>query len=140
MVRDLPKFKQDKADDFRAWLFTVVRNKLRNLVAAQTRPGRGTGDTDAQRRLQDLPAREEDQTAWWEQEYERRVLAWAAEQARGSFSESTWQAFWQTAVGGQTGPQVARQLGMSVAAVYLAKGRVMTRLKEIIRATLDESV
>jgi RNA polymerase sigma-70 factor (ECF subfamily) len=125
---------------FRAWLFTVVRNKLRNLVAAQKRPGRGTGDSDAQRRLQDVPAREEEQTAWWEQEYERRVFAWAAEQARGSFSESTWQAFWQTAVEGQTGPQVARHLGMSVAAVYLAKGRVMTRLKEIIRATLDESV
>jgi len=29
---------------------------------------------------------------------------------------------------------------MSVAAVYLAKGRVMARLKEIIRETLDESV
>ncbi len=28
---------------------------------------------------------------------------------------------------------------MSVAAVYLAKGRVMARLKEIIRETLDES-
>ena len=27
---------------------------------------------------------------------------------------------------------------MSVAAVYLAKGRVMVRLKEIIRETLDE--
>src|SRR5438132_9043989 len=31
---------------FRAWLFTVVRNKLRNFLAAQKRPGRGTGDTD----------------------------------------------------------------------------------------------
>ena len=125
---------------FRGWLFTVVRNKLRNLVAAQKRSGRGTGDTDAQRRLQDLPAREADQTAWWEQEYERRVFAWAAEQVLGSFSESTWQAFWQTAIEGKTGPQVARQLGMSVAGVYLAKGRVMARLKEVIRETLDESV
>src|SRR5205807_4075476 len=33
---------------FRGWLFTVVRNKLCNFLAARDRPGRGTGDTDAQ--------------------------------------------------------------------------------------------
>ena len=124
---------------FRGWLFTVVRNKLRDFLAAQKRPGRATGDADAQRQLQELPARDEDQSAWWDQEYERRVFDWAAEQVRGVFSESTWRAFWQTAVEGKTGPQAARSLGMSVAAVYLAKGRVMARLKEIIRETLDES-
>ncbi len=124
---------------FRGWLFTVVRNKLRNFLAARDRPGRGTGDSDAQQRLQELPAREEDETAWWDQEYERRLFAWAAEQARGAFRESTWQAFWQTAVEGKTGPAVARRLGMTVAAVYLARGRVTARLKEIIRQTLDES-
>jgi RNA polymerase sigma-70 factor (ECF subfamily) len=123
---------------FRGWLFTVVRNKLRNFLAAQGRPGRGTGDTDAQHLLQELPDRAHDETAWWDQEYERRVFAWAAEQARGAFRESTWQAFWQTAVEGKTGPAVARTLGLSVAAVYLAKGRVMTRLREIIQETLDE--
>ena len=125
---------------FRGWLFTVARNKLRNFLAVQNRPGRGTGDTDAQHRLRELPAREEDQAAWWDQEYERRVFAWATEQGRGYFQDSTWQAFWQTAVEGKTGPEAARALGLSVAAVYLAKGRVMARLKELIRATLDESV
>jgi len=124
---------------FRGWLFTVVRNKLRNFLAAQNRPGRGSGDTDAQQRLQELPAREEDQAAWWDQEYERRVFAWAAAQVRGHFQESTWQAFWQTAVEGKTGPAVARGLGLSVAAVYLAKGRVTDRLKRLIRETLDEA-
>ncbi len=125
---------------FRGWLFTVVRNKLRNFLAAQKRPGRGSGDSDAQHRLNELPARAEDQSVWWDEEYERRVFAWASEQVRGSFQETTWQAFWQTAVEGKTGPQAARQLGMSVAAVYLAKGRVMRRLKEVIRETLEESM
>jgi RNA polymerase sigma-70 factor (ECF subfamily) len=125
---------------FRAWLYIVVRNKFRNFLAAQQRPGRGSGDSDAQRQLQELPARTDDQAAWWDQEYEQRVFAWAAEQVRGAFQDSTWQAFWQTAVEGKTGPEVARSLGLSVAAVYLAKGRVMARLKELIRETLDESV
>ena len=125
---------------FRGWLFTIVRNKLLNFLAVQKRPGRGSGDSGAQHLLNEVPAREEDQSAWWDAEYERRVFAWAAEQVRGHFSESTWQAFWQTAVGGKTGPQAARELGMSVAAVYLAKGRVMKSLKEVIREALDESV
>lgn len=125
---------------FRGWLFTVVRNKLRNFLAALKRPGRGSGDPDAQHLLQELSAREEAQTAWWDQEYERRVFSWATDQVRGAFQDSTWQSFWQTAVEGKTGPEVARALGLSVAAVYLAKGRVMARLKEIIRETLDESV
>lgn len=125
---------------FRGWLFTVARNKLRNFLAKQKRPGRGTGDSDAQRRLQEVPAPAEDQAAWWDQEHERRVFAWAAAQVRGHFQESTWQAFWQTAVEGKTGPAVARGLGLSVAAVYLAKGRVMARLKELIQETLDESL
>src|SRR5262245_51205095 len=123
---------------FRGWLFTVARNKLRNVLAAQRRPGRATGDAAAQHRLEELPAREEDQSAWWDQEYERRVFTWAAEQARGAFRDSTWQAFWQTAVEGKSGPEVARALGMTVAAVYLAKGRVMERLKQIVREALGE--
>jgi RNA polymerase sigma-70 factor (ECF subfamily) len=123
---------------FRGWLFTVVRNKLRNAVAARNRPGRGSGDPEAQQLLQELPAREEDEAAWWDREHEQRVFSWAAEQVRGSFQAATWQAFWQTAVEGKTGPEVARALRMSVAAVYLAKGRVMTRLKELVRETLDE--
>jgi RNA polymerase sigma factor (sigma-70 family) len=124
---------------FRGWLFTIARNKLRNFLAALKRPGRGTGDSDALHRLEELPAREEDQATWWDEEYERRVFAWAAEEVRSHFSESTWQAFWQTAVEGRTGPEVARELRMSVAAVYLAKGRVMARLKQLIRETLEES-
>jgi RNA polymerase sigma-70 factor (ECF subfamily) len=123
---------------FRGWLFTVARNKLRNFLAAQQRPGRGAGGAAAQHLLGGLPAREEDQSAWWDQEYERRVFSWAAEQVRGAFQDSTWRAFWQTAVEGRSGPQVARALGMSVAAVYLAKGRVMERLKRLVRETLGE--
>ena len=38
----------------------------------------------------------------------------------------------------KSGPEAARKLGLSVAAVYLAKGRVMDRLKQIIRETLEE--
>ena len=43
------------------------------------------------------------------------------------------RAFWRTAVEGESGREVAAALGISAAAVYLAKSRVMARLKELIR-------
>jgi RNA polymerase sigma-70 factor (ECF subfamily) len=118
---------------FRGWLFTVVRNKLRNFLAGRKRQPQGSGDTAVQKRLKEEPAPDEDPEALWDREYERRLLAWAASQVRGAIQESTWQAFWQTAVEGKSGKEVAEQLGMTVAAVYLAKSRVMARLKEQIR-------
>ena len=123
---------------FRGWLFTVVRNRLRDFWDAQGRQFLGSGGTDAVNRLQDVPAPEEDPEIMWEQEYERQLFSWAAAQVRPAFQETTWQAFWQTAVEGKSGKLVAKELGMTVAAVYLAKGRVIARLKEQVRQIHDE--
>ena len=82
--------------------------------------------------LERQPDRDGDAAAW-DQEYERGLFTWAAERVRGQVSESTWQAFWRTAVEGQSGKDAAAELGMTVAAVYLAKSRVMARLREQIQ-------
>ena len=118
---------------FRGWFFTVVRNKLRNFLSARKRQDQGSGDTGVQNRLEAQPSPEEDEGDLWTQEYEQRVFAWAAEQVRSSFQDSTWQAFWQTAVDGQQPKDVAQRLGMTVGAVYIAKSRVLAKLKEQIQ-------
>jgi RNA polymerase sigma factor (sigma-70 family) len=122
-----------KRGSFRAWLFTVVRNRLLRFRSRQDRAGRGTGDTAAHERLRELPAHEDGEDGWWDEEYDRRRFAWAAERVRGQVQPATWQAFWQTAVEGKSGQETAAALGMTVAAVYLAKSRVMARLKEQVR-------
>jgi RNA polymerase sigma-70 factor (ECF subfamily) len=122
---------------FRGWLLTVVRNRLYRLRARQARPGEGSGDTSAHEQLAAVAAPDEREDEW-EREYERRQFHWAAEQVRGQVQEATWQAFWRTAVEGQSGQEVAAELGISVAAVYLAKSRVMARLKEMVRQLQEE--
>jgi RNA polymerase sigma-70 factor (ECF subfamily) len=117
---------------FRGWLFTLVRNRLRNALARQRRECRGSGDTAAQLALEACPAPEQSPLALWEQEYEERLFAWAAGQVRDTVQDSTWRAFWLTAVEGKSGKEVAEFLGLTTAAVYLAKRRVLTRLKEEI--------
>ncbi len=118
---------------FRGWLFTVVRNQLRDFRDRQRRQVRGSGHSGTQQLLNEQPTPPERPEEEWDREYERRLFTWAAEQVRPAVQESTWQAFWRTAVEGQSGQEVAEALGMTVAAVYLAKSRVMARLKQEIR-------
>ena len=57
-----------------------------------------------------------------------------------NFEQSTWQAFWLTAVEGQDPRTAAQASGISVGAVYIARSRVMARLKSIIEQVEGESV
>jgi RNA polymerase sigma-70 factor (ECF subfamily) len=117
---------------FRGWLFRVVRNELADFGAARRRHRPGSGDTAVKRRLEEEPAPSEDEVAAWEREYERQLFALACEQVRRDFQESTWQAFWLTAIQGKSGKEVAGVLGLTTAAVYLAKRRVTERLRQQI--------
>ena len=117
---------------FRSWLFTLVHRKLCDFYRRNSRQLQGSGDSGMQALLAEQPAPAEE--AQWERDYEQRAFAWAAEQIRGRFSHKTWQAFWLSTVKNRPSQEVARELGMTVAAVYLAKSRVMARLKEQVQA------
>jgi RNA polymerase sigma-70 factor (ECF subfamily) len=118
---------------FRGWLFTVVRNKLSNFLTRRRPHEQGAGGTDFHSRLQEQPAPPEAPDALWDQEYERQLFARAAADVRARVREATWLAFWRTTVEGQSAKEVAGRLHMTVAAVYLAKSRVMAQLQEQIR-------
>jgi RNA polymerase sigma-70 factor (ECF subfamily) len=121
---------------FRSWLFTVVRRKLANWRQAQRHRPRGSGGGATQRLLEQCPLPEAVQ-AEWEAEWEQWVFAWACAQVRRDVTEATWQAFWRTAVDGQPGKQVAADLGLTAGAVYLARRRVLARLKELIQSVQE---
>ena len=119
-----------KRGSFRSWLYTVTRHKISDFLAGRKQP-RGTGDTGTQRFLEKQPGTYEDESDW-QRKYQQRLFAWAAERIQVEFQEPTWKAFWQLAVEGKSGEETARSLGMSVGAVYVAKSRVLARLKKEI--------
>lgn len=125
---------------FRGWLFTITRNKIFNFLSARKIRPQGSGDTTTNKLLDQEPAATDD-TDTWELEYQRRIAALAMEKIKGEFQEKSWQAFWRTAVEGVGVPEVSRELGMSAGAIYVAKSRVLARLKEevdILRKQEDE--
>jgi RNA polymerase sigma-70 factor (ECF subfamily) len=122
---------------FRGWLYTVARNLVLNHL---TRGGkhRGVGGTEADP-LAAVAAADPGLTAEFEGEYRRRLFRWAADQVQGEFSPNTWQAFWATAVDDRPAAAVADDLGMSVGAVYVARSRVLARLRGRIQQLGDDT-
>jgi RNA polymerase sigma factor (sigma-70 family) len=114
---------------FRGWLFTITRNKVFNFLSARRIRPQGSGDTTTNPILNSHPDSADD-TDTWELEYQRRLAAIAMERVKGEFQESTWRAFWLTAVDGVSAAEVAKQVGISPGAIYVAKSRVLARLKQ----------
>lgn len=122
---------------FRGWLFTIARNRLKNWLASSARRMDGTGGDNNQEAIQSQPEAAAD-TNDWDAEYARHVFHWAAGIVKRQVSEQTWHAFELTAVVGKSGSEAASSLGMTISAVYLARSRVMSRLKELVQGTGDE--
>ncbi len=121
---------------FRNWLFKVVRSKLSNFLDARRRNPQGTGSTTLHERLDQQPAEGAEES--WDQEYIEHVLRWASEKVRAEFQDRTWQAFWRTAVHAEAAAKVAQSLEMTLGAVYVARSRVLGRLKEALAAIEEE--
>jgi RNA polymerase sigma-70 factor (ECF subfamily) len=121
---------------FRNWLFTVVRRKLWDRRAAQENRAQGSGDSATHQLLEQVPAPAAEE-AEWQAEWEDRLFAWACGQVRREVTDVTWRAFWRSALDGQSGKQVAAELGLSLAAVYSARSRVLVRLKELIQSAQE---
>jgi RNA polymerase sigma factor (sigma-70 family) len=125
---------------FRGWLFTVTRNKVFNFLEGRSRRILGSGDSRVQQRLEQHADGHDQLSTDWEADYQRAMAAQAMAKVKGEFQAATWDAFIQTAVDGRTPAHVAKRVGLSVGAVYVAKSRIIARLRqEIERMQGEES-
>lgn len=115
---------------FRGWLFRIAQNQLLNALRRQRRHGRASGDSGVARLLETQPADGDEDVREIQAECRRRLFQLAAESIEREFTRSTWQAFWQTAVLSREVARVAADLGISSGAVYIARSRVLARLRE----------
>jgi RNA polymerase sigma factor (sigma-70 family) len=114
---------------FRTWLVRVARNAIIDAFRRK-RPDVGEGGTTQIIRLQQQPVPDH---AEIDTEHRRELFRWAARQVRWEFAEETWLAFWRTAVETKPVQEVAKDLGKSPGAIYIARSRVMRRLQERVR-------
>jgi RNA polymerase sigma-70 factor (ECF subfamily) len=132
LVEKLPEFEYDPNRRFRGWLRTVTLNKAndfhrRNNVRANS----GLEESIAQVSV----AGEVD--LFEESQYRNYLVHRALELMQAEFRETTWQAAWQQIAEGRKAADVAADLGISANAAYVAKCRVVRRLREELDGLMD---
>ena len=132
VVTGLDQFQKDRPEDtFRGWLRGITRHKLQDLFRRRSTQPQAQGGTAAGQQLQQVPQPEvtlPEETPQQIADLYQRAL----DLVRSEFEANTWRAFWRTAVDDQPPADIAAELGMSAAAVRMAKSRVLHRLKQEI--------
>jgi RNA polymerase sigma-70 factor (ECF subfamily) len=138
VTRKMGEFqRQATTGSFRGWLRTITRHKIADLGRRGRAHPAGTG---CDRQLGQMAAKpdagevDNAEAVLESRILYRRALALIQE----DFEESTWKAFLGVVIDGRSAVDVAADLGVSVNVVYLAKSRVLARLREEFTAVLDK--
>jgi RNA polymerase sigma-70 factor (ECF subfamily) len=130
----LKAFQQGKYDRdqgrLSAWIFGIARNVVRHQ---QTRETRHRGPSEAS----DALANEETLKQTWETQWQRILLARCLARVQQETDPAVYEAFRLYALEDQSPEQVARHLDVSRNAVYIAKSRVLSRLRDLIQQLDD---
>ena len=131
LLKAMSKFQYDPARSFRAWLKAVTHNARNDFVTSRRSRSVETTDgldsiVDSNDALADLEEKIEDA-------FHREVLALAMLRIEHRVKPTTWQAFRMTALENRRGAEVAEELGMAIALVFVARHRVQKMLEEEVR-------
>ena len=132
VAQHIQEYGRDRTENsFRAWLWTITRSKvIDHLRSSRKTPPTLDGDLLGN---VEAPDRLVESRNASDSDNDRNTLVNSAlEVIRLDFSLKTWTAFWQTCALGRPPSEVAREMGMSAAAVCMCRARVMRRLRETI--------
>lgn len=139
VVTDLPKFQHNQRNGaFRSWLRCILVNRVRNHWRSRKYRPIATGATNLGERLDQLECDGSEMSWIWDREHDEFVLNRLMEAARPRFDARTWQAFHRQVIDGERPDAVARELGMTLGSVYMAKSRVLAALRRESRGLIDD--
>ena len=140
IAKDLPTFDHNgRTGAFRAWLRSIMVNRLRNFWRSRGRQLQAQGGSDVQLRLAQLDDPSSEMSQLWNQQHDLHVAQQLLQQVEPDFTAQTWAAFTRVAIDGQRADAVAVELGISTNAVFIAKSRVLTRLRREAAGLIDSN-
>lgn len=121
--RNLANYRHES---FRGWLRTITYRKIFDWWEKNGKQPEADGGTDAQQRINEAPAESEES----QREDDRVLRSSILELIRGEFSEQDVLAFCRLIIDERAPAEVAEELNISRNQVYLAKSRILRRLRE----------
>src|SRR5262245_32747160 len=138
VVKHLPSYEHSgRRGAFRSWLRTIVCSRTTDYWRAADPVARGGGGSGATAALQQIVDPDSGLNRQWDEEHDRYVLNCLLDLVQEEFEPATLQAFRRLALDGASGAEAAEELGLSVAAVYVAKSRVLARIRQEAEGLID---
>jgi RNA polymerase sigma-70 factor, ECF subfamily len=138
VVKNLPGFQHSgQRGAFRAWLRTIVCSRTVDYWRAIDAGTHASGGSGAAAALQQLADPDSELNRQWDEEHDRYVVNCLLDLIEAEFEPITVLAFRCLALGGASGAEAAQELGLSVAAVYAAKSRVLARIRQEAEGLID---
>ena len=136
IARSIDGWKDDgSVASFRRWLGTVSRNAAIRFMSQERRHAGGVGGSDLLALLQNIEAPPDAEHV---RKYQHELIVWAAEQVRHEFLETSWRAFWSTAIEERSVEQVAEELGITSGSIYMSRSRIMASIRRKLSIAMDE--
>jgi RNA polymerase sigma-70 factor (ECF subfamily) len=138
VVQDLPSFSHSgRVGAFRGWLRTIARNRACDFWRGHGRQLQAAGGSGIAEAISQLEDPDSELNRMWDAEHDRYVLRCLLDLMELEFEPTTVQAFRRVILEGASSADVARELGISIGAVYAAKSRVLGRLREEAGSLID---
>ena len=136
VVRRLSEFHHNgRVGAFRLWLKTITINCLREYWKKRRDHPQQTAASSA---LDEWADPRSALSQAWDREHDRQIVQKLLTLLQPEFAPVTWQAFQQIVIEGKKANDVAKALAISLNAVYIAKSRVLTRLRHEAAGLVDD--
>jgi len=125
---------------FRTWLRSILVNRLRNFWRTRDRKPEAQKDSEMDRRLSLLEDSSSEMSLLWNRQHDLHILHQLLNLVEPQFSKVSWKAFLRVAINGEPPAIVAREMDISLNAVFIAKSRVLKRLRHEATGLVDSSL
>jgi RNA polymerase sigma-70 factor, ECF subfamily len=125
------QFEYDRSKGFfRDWLARIVLNEIRRLAKKQAHIVTAPKELD------------EDSKALassWNEQFQQYIFSKALERSKLHFNEETWKMFELSWLDKLPAEQVAEKTGVGVERIYVARSRVLKRLRYEVAILVDDA-
>lgn len=137
VARKLPVFVHSgQTGAFRAWLRTILTNQVRAFLRSRRRWLTISAETPPDW-LEQLEDPDSLLSRSWDREHDGEVVRRLLASIQGDFHPRTWEVFSLLVLENRSAEEVAQRFGMERNAVYVAKSRVLSRLRQELRGLIE---
>lgn len=130
VAKAIRSFEYDRSKGlFRDWLARIVLNEIRRLAKKHVDVATAPNDLDQDTGLLESA---------WNEQFQQTVFAMALQRSREHFTEDTWTMFEKTWIDKIPVEQLAEELGTGIERIYVARSRVLKRLRYEVALLADD--